>query len=313
VWTGSLAFGLVSIPVKLYNATSPKDVRFHQFQAGTARRIRHRRVVEPEPVGLEPDQDRGHTRRDDGPPRTPVRETVETEVPLEEEMEVPLEEEMEVPLEDVVKGYEVEPDRYVMIEPRELEALAPERTRTIEIAEFVDLADVDPIYFEKSYHVAPGPGGERPYWLLHRAMREAGRVAVATFVMRTREYLAAVRPADGVIVLETLFYQDEVRDPRELGIAEPSESAPRELDIAQRLIDSLATTWDPSCHRDTYRERVLELIESRAQGAVTAAPAAREPEGPQVPDFMAALQASLEAIKQPATGGRGKPRKRRTG
>jgi DNA end-binding protein Ku len=297
VWTGSLAFGLVSIPVKLYNATSPKDVRFRQFQAGTARRIRHRRVVEPEPVELQPGQpDRGRTRRDDGPPRTPIREGEETEVPLE----------------DVVKGYEVEPDRYVMIEPHELEALAPERTRIIEIAEFVDLADVDPVYFEKSYHVAPGPGGEQAYWLLHRAMQEAGRVAVATFVMRTKEYLAAVRPAEGVIVLETLFYEDEVRDPRETGIAQPSEPAARELDIAGRLIGSLATSWDPSRHRDRYRERVLELIESRSQGAVPAATEAREPEGPQVPDLMAALQASLEAIKKRTEPER-KPRRRRTG
>ena len=297
VWTGTLAFGLVSIPVKLYNATSPQDVRFHQFQAGTARRIRHRRVVEPEPeVAAEPEEPPpSRRRRDDGPPPSPVREKEETEVPLE----------------DVVKGYEIGPDRYVMIEPRELEALAPERTRTIEIAEFVDLADVDPVYFDKSYYVAPGRGGEQPYWLLHRAMREAGRVAVATFVMRTKGYLAAVRPAEGVIVLETLFYQEEVRDPHELGIAESSQPSPRELDIAERLIESLVTTWDPSRHRDTYRERVLELIESRTKGAVPAAAEAPEPEGPKVPDLMAALQASLEAIKKQPS--KRKPRTRRTG
>jgi DNA end-binding protein Ku len=299
VWTGSLAFGLVSIPVKLYNATSPKDVRFRQFQAGTARPVRHRRVVEPE-ARAEPAPDepgRGRPQPDDGPPRTPVQETAETEIPFE----------------DVVKGYEIEPDRFVLIEPQELEALAPERTRTIEIAEFVDLADIDPVYFEKSYYVAPGQGGEKAYWLLHRAMRDATRVAVATFVMRTREYLAAVRPADDILVLETLFYADEVRDPRELRVSGSGEPATRELEIAGRLIGSLATAWEPSRHHDRYRERVLELIASRTEEAVPAAGEVEEPEGPQVPDLMAALQASLDAIKKQGTETERKARRHRTG
>jgi DNA end-binding protein Ku len=302
VWTGSLSFGLVSIPVKLFNATSPKDVRFHQFEAGTARRIRHRRVVEadPEPLPAPAEPERSRRRPDDEPPRSPVRESVQPD-------------ESEIPFEDVVKGYEVEPDRFVMIEAHELEALAPERTRTIEIAEFVDLEDIDPVYFEKTYYVVPGRGGEKAYWLLHRAMREAGHVAVATFVMRTREYLAAIRPADDVIVLETLFYHDEVRDSRELGMASPSEPAARELDIAQRLIGSLASSWDPSRHRDSYRERVMQLIEARSDGAVEAPARAEEPEPSRVPDLMAALQASLEAIKERGPERQRKRRKRRTG
>jgi len=306
VWTGSIAFGLVNIPVKLYNATSPKDVRFHEFQAGTARRIRHRRVVEPEPLAGPPLRapEPGPRRTEDAPPRTPVQESAEEEPP--EATEVP-----EVPFEDVVKGYEIEPDRFVMIDPQELESLAPERTRTIDIAEFVALGDIDPVHFEKSYHVAPGPGGEKPYWLLHRAMREAGRVAVATFVMRTREYLAAVRPGEDVLILETLFYADEVRDPREIALAPPAEPAPRELDMAGRLIESLVAAWDPSRHRDRYRERVLQMIAERAEGAVPIAPEAEEPEGTRIPDLMAALQASLEAIKERKAPGR-KPRGRRT-
>ena len=291
VWTGSLGFGLVSIPVKLYNATSPKDVRFRQFQAGTGRPIRHRRVVEEE---LEP-----------GPAAT-VAEPEAAPGPAATTQ-------AEVAYDDVVKGYQVEPERFVMIEPRELEDLAPERTHTIDVAEFVDLADIDPVYFEKSYHVAPGPGGERPYWLLHRAMREAGRVAVATFVMRTREYLAAVRPGDDVLFLETLYYTDEVRDPPGLGMAGSTEPSAREMNMAMRLIDSLASEWDPSRYRDRYRERVLDLIASRTGAAIPTAPElAEEPEGPRVPDLMAALQASLDAIKekQPA---KAPGKRRRTG
>ena len=304
VWTGSLAFGLVSVPVKLYNATSSKDVRFHQFQAGTAKRVRHRRVVEPDPEpGSEAQAERIAEPRLPSPdaPRAPEAESP-TRGP-----------QADVPLGDVVKGYEIEPDRFVMIDPRELEALAPERSRTIEVAEFVDLGEIDPVYFEKSYYVAPGPGGEKPYWLLHRAMGEAGRVAIATFVMRTREYLAAVRPGDEVLLLETLFYADEVRDPRELGMPPPVDPAGRELDIAERLIESLATAWDPSRYRDRYRERVLELIASRAEGAAPAASQAEEHEPSRVPDLMAALQASLEAIKKRKEPAPKPTRRRRTG
>jgi DNA end-binding protein Ku len=302
VWTGTLSFGLVSIPVRLYNATSPKDVRFRELQAGTARRVRRRRVVEPgpelpasDPAAELPRSDRGHGRPSGSEPPPAVRHV---EAPTGETPPRVREPEPEaVAYDEVVKGFEIQPDRFVVLDPSEIAALAPERTRTIDIAEFVDLADIDPVYFEKSYYVAPAAGGERPYWLLHRAMREASRVAVATFVMRTREYLAAVRPAEEVLVLETLFFADEVRDPRELALSPPQEPRTRELDMASRLLESLVTTWDPSRYRDRYRERVMELIQSRAEGAVDVGPPAEEPVTPAVHDLMAALQASLDAIK----------------
>jgi DNA end-binding protein Ku len=186
VWTGSLSFGLVAIPVKLYSATAPRDVRFHQYEAGTGRRVRYRRVAA-------------------GPPPEPP--------PVPERSDQP-----EVPWEDVVKGYEIEPGRVVTVTPDELMQVAPERTRVLEVEEFVDLREIDPIHFEKSYYVMPQPGAgaERPYRLLLRAMETTGKVAVGRFVMRTREYLAAVRPGPDVLVLETLFFADEVRDPKEI-------------------------------------------------------------------------------------------------
>jgi DNA end-binding protein Ku len=291
VWTGSLAFGLVSIPVKLYNATSPKDIRFRELQAGTARPIRHRKVAMSEaeeaaaPVGPEPSSS-------PPPAVTHVEAPAGTPPPKSREPEP-----AEVAYEEVVKGYEVEPDRYVILEPEEIAALAPERTRSIDVADFADLTEIDPVFFEKSYYVVPASGGEKPYWLLHRAMREAGRVAIATFVMRTREYLAAVRPGEAILLLETLFYADEVRDPAELGMPLRVEPRARELDMATRLIESLVRPWEPGRYRDAYRERVMDLIRSRAEGAVAVRPAAEEPEMPAVQDLMAALQASLDAIK----------------
>jgi len=278
----------VSVPVKLYSATSPQDVRFRELQAGTARRIRHRRVALPGPDEA--------VEESPSPPPPAVRhvEAPEGEAPPPvKEAEPP-----EVAYEDVVKGYEIEPDRFVVLDPDAIAALAPERTRTIDVDEFVDLAEIDPVYFENSYYLVPGAEGEKPYWLLHRAMRQAGRVAIATFVMRTREYLAAVRPGEAVLVLETLFYADEVRDPTELAVPAPVEPRARELDMAARLIESMVTSWDPARYRDTYRDRVMELIRSRAEGAVPVPPSAEEAESPVVRDLMAALQASLDAIKE---------------
>jgi DNA end-binding protein Ku len=294
VWTGTLSFGLVSVPVRLYNATSPQDVRFRELQAGTARRIRHRRVVEAAP-DLPRSNDGEPAESSSGPPSA-VRHVEAPAGQIPPRVREP--EPEDVGYEEVVKGYEIEPDRFVVLDPSEVAALAPERTRTIDIAEFVDLSDIDPVFFEKSYYVTPASGGERPYWLLHRAMRQAGRVAIATFVMRTKEYLAAVRPANEVLVLETLFYADEVRDPGDLWVASTEDPEPRELDMASRLIESLVTTWDPSRYRDRYRDRVMELIRSRSEGAVDVAPAAEEPAPPAVHDLMAALQASLDAIKK---------------
>jgi DNA end-binding protein Ku len=190
------------------------------------------------------------------------------------------------------------------VTPEELEATKPEATHTIEIRDFVSLEEIDPIYFEKSYYVGPqdGTGAERPYALLLRAMRERGKVGIGSFVMREKEHLAAIRPMDGALVLETMFFPDEVR-----GIDEV-ENLPKDLDVdakqlrmALELIDSLSSTWEPEHYRDTYRERVLELIERKAEGhdIVT-----EEPAKPgKVRDLMEALRASVEAAKQERPAG----------
>jgi DNA end-binding protein Ku len=317
IWTGSLSFGLVNIPVRLFNATSPKDVRFHQFEQGTGRRIRYRRVA-AEPEAWEPPPSWGDVEPSPqgvmGPPRR-------AEAPRP----------VEIPYERIVKGFEIEPQRFVMVRPEELRELEPERTQTIEIEGFVELAEIDPVHFEKSYLVAPhrGVGAEKPYALLLEALRQAGRVGrvgVARFVLRTREYLAAIRPMEGVLGLETLFYSDEIRAAAEIENLPLDADVPgRELTMALQFIELLSMPWEPERYRDTYRERVLELLRERAEaeGTLTAPePGLERTAAPAVPDLMAALRASVEAARErqapastpdAAEGSRPRRARRRTG
>ena len=206
----------------------------------------------------------------------------------------------EVPFEDVVKGFEVDPGRFVMVGRDELEAIEPERSHTVEIEHFVLLAEIDPIYFDRSYYVAPQRGAERPYALLLEAMRRAGRVAIARFVLRTKQHLAAIRALDDVIVLETLFHADEIRELKEVdGIPTGVTADDRELDLADKLIGILETSWDPSSYRDEYRQRVLDLIEARAQSEGSIAVAEGAPEAPsRLPELLAALRASVEQAQE---------------
>jgi DNA end-binding protein Ku len=212
---------------------------------------------------------------------------------------------------EIVKGYEVEPGRVVTVTPEELLRIAPERSRVVEVEEFVDLGEIDPVHFEKSYHVVPQPGtgAERPYWLLHRAMGASRKVAIGRFVMRTREYLAAIRPAQDVLVLETLFFSDEVRDPKELWAPMVHEPIDRELRVAGQLVQALAASWDPSRHRDTQRERVLDLLRSKADQAFVL-PEREEEATPMGVDLMVALKASVEAARRARGGGRPAGRRR---
>src|SRR5207247_5516651 len=207
----------------------------------------------------------------------------------------PAEPRPEIAYEDMAKGFELDPGRYVMIGPEELEALEPERTHTIDIEHFVSLAEIDPLYFDRSYYVVPQPGAERPYALLLEAMRRTGRVAIARFVLRTKQHLAAIRALDDVIVLETLFYADEIRELKELG-GIPTGMSPedRELDLAEKLIGMLDTAWDPSRYRDEYRDRVLELIEgkARAEGAMAVAAERSEPAS-RLPELLGALRGGV--------------------
>ena len=256
IWSGAISFGLVNVPIKLYSAVSRKSVRFHQLHDETGVRIQQRRV----------DPSTGE----------------------------------EVAYDDIVKGYEIGPDRYVVIEPDELEALDPKKTRSIDIEEFVDLEEIDPIFFDHPYYLAPAQGGAKAYKLLLEAMREQGKVAIGRVVIRQKESLVAVRPiATGeVLGLTTMIFADEVVDPStidELDALEDVEAGQRELKMAQQLIESLSSDWDPEQYTDTYRERVLELIEKKAAGEEIAVQPAEEPK--PVPDLMAALEASIKAAK----------------
>jgi DNA end-binding protein Ku len=207
----------------------------------------------------------------------------------------------EVPYEDIVKGYELTPDRYVLIEPGELEALDPKKTKSIEIEDFVALDEIDPIYFDHPYYLAPGPGGGKPYRLLLEAMRDTGRVAIATVVIRSKQQLVAVRPiGDKVLGMATMVFPDEIVDPEaidEIAAAEDVDVNERELAIAEQLVESLAAEFDPDKFRDSYRDEVLALVERKAAGEqIAVQPAADEEEAP-VPDLMSALKASLDAVR----------------
>ena len=274
IWSGSISFGLVNVPVKLYSATQPKTVRFHQLSSKTGVRIRQKRV---------------DSSTDE-----------------------------EVPFEEIVKGYEITPDRYVVISNEELEALDPKATKTIDIEEFVDLAEIDPIYYDHSYYLAPTAGGAKADRLLLDAMRESGKVGIGRFVLRTKQQLCALRPTGNVMTLSTMLFGDEVLEPDrldELDAVDEAEASDRELTMAQQLIDSLSAVFDPTSFKDEYRERVLELIERKASGEeIAVQPQAEEPVA--APDLMAALEASLAAVhsgdedKAPTEKAAPKPRKR---
>jgi DNA end-binding protein Ku len=255
IWSGAISFGLVNVPVKLYTATSPKSVRFHQLSAKTGARIKQKRV----------DASTGE----------------------------------EVAFEDIVKGYELTPDRYVTIDPDELDALDPKATHTIDIEEFVDLVQIDPIYYDHNYYLAPTAGGAKAYRLLLEAMRESGKIAVGRFVLRSKQQLCALRPVGDALALTTMLFGDEVLSPDrldELDSVGEAEASDRELRMAQQLIASLSAEFDPTKFRDEYRERVLELIERKASGEeIAVVPDAPEPAA--APDLMAALEASLAAVR----------------
>jgi DNA end-binding protein Ku len=257
IWSGSISFGLVNIPIKLYNAVSRKGVSFNQIDSRTGARIKYQKVSAADSS--------------------------------------------EVPNEAIVKGYELSSGEYVLIDDEELSGLDPQASRTIDIEEFVDLDQIDPLLYESGYYVAPDKATLKPYRLLVQAMEESGKVGIARFVMRSKQYLCAVRPKDGKLVLSTMVYSDEVNDPAEIAeIAdlEGVEVSDRELNMARQLIDSLSDEFKPDKYEDTYRNKVLELIERKASGTaeLVAPPAAISEE--KVVDLMAALEASVRDAKE---------------
>jgi DNA end-binding protein Ku len=207
----------------------------------------------------------------------------------------------EVGYDQIVKGYELTKDRYVVITPDELESLDPEKTRTVDIEDFVDLDEIDPVYYDHPYYLVPDKGAAKAYGLLLGAMKQANKVAIARVVLRSKEQLVAIRPAGDVLMMETMLFHDEVvpsDDIEDLPDGKQLKVTDRELKMAQQLIDSLSSEFDPSSYHDEYREKVLELIERKASGEEIAV----QPEAPEpakVPDLMAALEASLAAVKEP--------------
>ena len=210
----------------------------------------------------------------------------------------------EVGYDQIVKGYELTKDHYVVITPDELDALDPEKTRTVDIEDFVDLDEIDPVYYDHPYYLVPDKGATKAYGLLLGAMKQANKVAIARVVLRSKEQLVAIRPAGDVLMMETMLFHDEVvpaHDIEDLPEGKELKATDRELKMAQQLIDSLSSEFDPTSYHDEYREKVLELIEKKASGEVIAV----QPEAPEpakVPDLMAALEASLAAVKDDGAG-----------
>jgi len=210
----------------------------------------------------------------------------------------------EVGYDQIVKGYELTKDRYVVVTPDELDALDPEKTRTVDIEDFVDLDEIDPVYYDHPYYLVPDKGATKAYGLLLGAMKQANKVAIARVVLRSKEQLVAIRPSGDVLMMETMLFHDEVvpaQDIEDLPEEKELKATDRELKMAQQLIDSLSSEFDPTSYRDEYREKVLELIEMKASGQEIAV----QPEAPEpakVPDLMAALEASLAAVKDDGGG-----------
>ena len=303
VWTGSLSFGLVTIPVRLYPATEPKDVRFHLMDA-QGRRVRYRRFVsEEEPQG--PTWEMPEARETEPAPSEAAHEQ-EAQRPAPPDHDVGSDAQ-EIAFDDLMRGYETEDGRVVMLSRDEVESVRPERSRTIDIEDFVALSDIDPVYFEKSYHLAPQAGGEKPYALLLRAMERAGRVGIGRFVLRTKPHLVAIRPTGGALGLETLFFGDEVRDGREVVYSPDGiDLSSRELEMAEMLIETMKTEWNPAAYSDTYREELLRRIGEKTPMEAREGAATRG-SGGHVEELMQALKASVEAAKRKKGTSRKRP------
>ena len=269
IWTGSITFGLLNVPVKLYSAVSSRAIRFRELREKDGSRVRHKRVAEA-----------------DGE---------------------------EVAYEEMVKGYEITPDQYIVMRREELEALDPKKTKAIEIEDFVDLDQIDPIYFNQPYYLGPAPGAERAYALLAQAMGEQRKVAIARFVLRNKESLAAVRAGDGILTLATMRFADEVVPVSQLqdvlGEKPDVEPKKQEIEMAKQVIDSLSTDFDPTAYEDEYRAELLKLIERKASGEDIVSAEAEEPKPTKAPDLMAALEESLAAIKSDELSGGAKRKK----
>ncbi|GBG57461.1 non-homologous end joining protein Ku [Sporomusaceae bacterium FL31] len=255
IWNGSISFGLVNVPIKMYNTIKRKGISFNQLRKSDGCRIRLKK-----------------TCANDG---------------------------AEVPNEQIVKGYEVSPDSYVVISQEDLDALNPKASKTIEIEDFVLSNQINPIYYEQSYYLVPDKGAAKAYTLLLAAMKEANRIAIAKLVIRNKQHLTAIRPDERVLTLSIMHFADEIISQNDIDDIPAPDVQPekREMAIAMQLIESLSSDFDPNKYHNEYYDKVIEMIEKKAEGQqVVSQPAA--PQNTKVIDLMAALEASLAEIQK---------------
>lgn len=263
IWSGSISFGMVSIPVKLYGATESKDISFNLLHATCGTRLQQRRWCPTD--------------------------------------------EVDVPWNETARGYEYSKGQYVMLTEEDFEKLPLPSKHTIDLSAFVEEKEIDPVFYERSYYLQPGDRAEKPYALLLQALEEKGLTAIATITIRKKEQLCAIRPHEGTIMLETLYYPDEIRMERGVDLKHVKVSE-RELEMAFTLIDIFRKPFDPGEYHDHYREALAQLIEAKLEGKqVVMAPAARET---PVFDLADALKRSVEAAKKakPKPPARARPR-----
>ena len=247
IWNGTVTFGMVNVPIKLFSATESKSVHFHEVHAKDGARIQHRKIC--------PKDDK------------------------------------EVKSDDLVKGYEVDEDKYVVLSDEEVKAAAGDRGKVIHLEEFVDAEEIDPVFFEKTYYVGMRDEGE-PYAVLHAALKKSGRAGIGRFTFHDREYLVALRALDDVLAMHTMRFHDEVVGGKELELPKGGRKpGPKEVKMASKLVEMLEREFDPSEYEDTYRDAVLDLIKRKAKGEEIDLVAQEEPEHGD--DLSAALEASL--------------------
>ena len=261
IWNGAIAFGAVTVPIKVYGALEDKAIHFHEVHVKDGGGIEHR-LVDPA------------TNR-------------------------------EVPRDKVVKGYEVSDGKWVVVSNDEIKAADQPQRKAVEVEDFVPGDQIDPVYYDKAYNLGPGKGGEKAYALLNAALEKTGRVGIGRVVLRTKEQVVAVRAAGGGLLrMHTMHASDEIVSAKDLDVTKPRKKAsPKEVEMAGRLVSGLATDFDPKRYKDTYRERVLDVIKRKAKGEEIEF---EEPEAPEPSDdLLAALQASLDA-----SSGNGKGKKK---
>jgi DNA end-binding protein Ku len=283
VWKGHLTFGLVSVPVRLFRAARRERISFHQLY----------RREQPGPCG--------HERQAPGaiPTATPSEPETDDPAPVERVRQglFAREDQSRIPRNEIVKGYEFEKGRYVVIEKEEIDKITPKTATGMEIVEFVRLSEIDPIYLETSYYVSPEGSGEKPYALLFEALRESGYVALAEFAMRRRQHAVVLRPGSTGIIAHTMYYADEIRKGEEFR-TNTGLASKKERDLAITLIEAMAAPFEPEKFKDTFREKLGEIISAKLQGKEISAEQA-SPEPAPAADIIQALQESLAMRRKP--------------